>query len=178
MTAFDVIVRDGLMVDGTGGRPSLPMSASSVTGSRRSVICRASGRRGDRRGGAIGDARLRRHPHASRRAARVGPDRESLVLARRHDRRDGELRVTFAPCRPDDRTYLAEMMESVEDIPAAAILSGLPWDWQTYGEYLASVDRMPKGVNVGGMVGHARRYYDGWEPERGAGDRGRRGRDV
>ena len=66
----------------------------------------------------------------------------------------GNCGVTFAPCRPDDRAYLAEMMESVEDIPATAILSGLPWDWQTYGEYLASVDRMPKGVNVGGMVGH------------------------
>src|SRR5687767_2919303 len=46
------------------------------------------------------------------------------------------------------------MMESVEDIPADSILSGLSWDWQTYGEYLAELDRLPKGVNVGGMVGH------------------------
>ena len=50
--------------------------------------------------------------------------------------------------------FLAEMMESVEDIPRQAILDGLPWDWSTYGEYLAWLDRTPKGVNAGGMVGH------------------------
>ena len=66
----------------------------------------------------------------------------------------GNCGVTFAPCKPDDRAYLAEMMESVEDIPATSILDGLSWDWQTYGEYLDELDRLPKGVNVGGMVGH------------------------
>ena len=49
---------------------------------------------------------------------------------------------------------LAEMMESVEDIPADAILSGLPWDWETYPEYLDSYAKLPKGTNIGGMVGH------------------------
>ena len=53
-----------------------------------------------------------------------------------------------------DRQLLAEMMESVEDIPADSIMEGLAWDWETYGEYLDAVDRMPKGINVGGMVGH------------------------
>ena len=66
----------------------------------------------------------------------------------------GNCGVTFAPCKPEDRQQLAEMMESVEDIPADAILSGLPWDWETYGQYLDSYERMPKGINVGGMVGH------------------------
>ena len=66
----------------------------------------------------------------------------------------GNCGVTFAPCKPEDRTQLAEMMESVEDIPADAIMQGLPWDWVTYGEYLDSYEKMPKGINVGGMVGH------------------------
>jgi len=66
----------------------------------------------------------------------------------------GNCGVTFAPCKPEDRQQLAEMMESVEDIPADAILNGLPWDWETYGQYLDSYERMPKGINVGGMVGH------------------------
>ena len=51
--------------------------------------------------------------------------------------------MTFAPCRPADRQYLAELMESVEDIPADSILEGLPWDWETYGEYLDTLDRIP-----------------------------------
>ena len=66
----------------------------------------------------------------------------------------GNCGVTFAPCKPGDRRFLAEMMESVEDIPADSIMEGLDWDWESYGEYLDAVDRMPKGVNAGGMVGH------------------------
>ncbi len=72
----------------------------------------------------------------------------------------GNCGVTFAPVRDGDKAYLAAMMESVEDIPAQSILDGMPWDWETYGEYLAWLDRTPTGVNVGGMVGHsALRYY-------------------
>jgi N-acyl-D-aspartate/D-glutamate deacylase len=72
----------------------------------------------------------------------------------------GNCGVTFAPVAPHDHTYLAEMMESVEDIPARSILEGLPWNWETYGEYLDWLDGAPKGVNAGGMVGHcALRYY-------------------
>jgi N-acyl-D-aspartate/D-glutamate deacylase len=51
-------------------------------------------------------------------------------------------------------------MESVEDIPAASILEGLSWSWETYGEYLKWIDGLPKGVNVGGMIGHCSlRHY-------------------
>ena len=72
----------------------------------------------------------------------------------------GNCGVTFAPVRPGQHSWIAELMESVEDIPAASILEGLAWDWETYGEYLQAIDRMPKGVNVGGMIGHcAMRHY-------------------
>jgi len=72
----------------------------------------------------------------------------------------GNCGVTFAPVRPGDREYLAAMMESVEDIPQASILDGLPWDWEGYGGYLDWLEQIPKGVHVGGMVGHsAVRYY-------------------
>jgi N-acyl-D-amino-acid deacylase len=66
----------------------------------------------------------------------------------------GNCGVTFAPVQPGGKEFLAEMMESVEDIPRDAILDGLPWDWSSYGQYLDWLDRTPKGVNVGGMVGH------------------------
>ncbi|MGB0114982.1 MAG: amidohydrolase family protein, partial [Ilumatobacteraceae bacterium] len=67
----------------------------------------------------------------------------------------GNCGVTFAPCKPADRQTLAEMMESVEDIPSDVILDALPWDWETYGEYYATIDRLPKGMNAGGLVGHS-----------------------
>ena len=89
----------------------------------------------------------------------------------------GNCGVTFAPCRPADRETLAEMMESVEDIPAAAILEGLPWDWETYGEYYDSIDRLPKGPNTGGLVGHSalRTYVMG---ERGLDEDPATGEDI
>ena len=42
----------------------------------------------------------------------------------------GNCGVIFAPCRARDRELLAGMMETVEDIPKGAILSGLPWSWE------------------------------------------------
>jgi len=77
----------------------------------------------------------------------------------------GNCGVTFAPCRPQDRQYLAHLMESVEDIPAETIMAGMPWQWETYGEYLKALDAMPKGVNVGGLVGHCAVRYWAMGPE-------------
>lgn len=72
----------------------------------------------------------------------------------------GNCGVTFAPVVPGDREFLAEMMESVEDVPRDAILEGLPWNWSTYPEYLDAVEEMAPALNVVGMVGHcAVRYH-------------------
>jgi N-acyl-D-aspartate/D-glutamate deacylase len=81
----------------------------------------------------------------------------------------GNCGVTFAPCKPGDREMLASMMESVEDIPADAILTGLPWTWETYGEYLDALDDLAPAINTVGLVGHCalRPYVMG---ERGVAD--------
>jgi N-acyl-D-aspartate/D-glutamate deacylase len=72
----------------------------------------------------------------------------------------GNCGMTFAPCKPGDHELLAGMMETVEDIPKEAILSGLDWNWEQYGEYLESIDQLGTAVNVAGLVGHAAvRYY-------------------
>jgi N-acyl-D-aspartate/D-glutamate deacylase len=72
----------------------------------------------------------------------------------------GNCGVTFAPVRPHQQRYLAELMEAVEDIPADTIMSGVDWSWETYGGYLDALRRRVLGLNVGGMVGHAAlRYY-------------------
>jgi len=65
----------------------------------------------------------------------------------------GNCGMTFAPLRPGSAATLANIMESVEDIPASAILEGLAWNWETYGEYLDAVDAMPKGINSAGYIG-------------------------
>ena len=94
------------------------------------------------------------HPHAPGRRDRLEPNRLVVLLPRCHVRGHRQLRRHLRALKPEYRGYLAEMMESVVDIPKESINAGLPWDWETYGEYLESIDRMDKGVNVGGMVGH------------------------
>src|SRR6187455_3358345 len=79
----------------------------------------------------------------------------------------GNCGVGFAPVAPDRHDWLIGLMEGVEDIPGTALAEGLPWDWETFPEYLDSVERRPHVVDVGAHVPHAalRAYVMG---ERGA----------
>ena len=54
----------------------------------------------------------------------------------------------LAPCQPSDRERLMLSLTRNEQISLEAMQEGLPWDWETFGEFLDSVDRAPKGVNV------------------------------
>ena len=72
----------------------------------------------------------------------------------------GNCGVTFAPCSQKNHRYLAELMESVEDIAADAIMDGLPWNWTSYGEYLDSVQALQPALNVVGLVGHSPIRYE------------------
>jgi N-acyl-D-aspartate/D-glutamate deacylase len=77
----------------------------------------------------------------------------------------GNCGMTFAPVRRGQAEVLATMMESVEDIPASAILEGLSWDWETFGDFLDVIDAVPKGINAGGYVGDvAVRTYVAGDP--------------
>lgn len=54
----------------------------------------------------------------------------------------------FAPVRAEDRQRAMLTMERNEAVKATTMAEGMPWDWETFPEYLDSVDRTPKGVNV------------------------------
>ena len=54
----------------------------------------------------------------------------------------------FAPVRPDERERAMLTMTRVEAIPLVSMQAGMPWDWVTYPEFLDSLDRTPKGINV------------------------------
>src|SRR2546422_11048324 len=54
----------------------------------------------------------------------------------------------FAPVRPDDRERAMRSMTRVEAIPYDAMQAGLPWNWITYPEFLASLEALPKSVNL------------------------------
>ena len=72
----------------------------------------------------------------------------------------GNCGFSLAPIRATDHALIANTMEKVEDMNPAALLEGVPWDFETFGEYLGSVERRGTVLNYGAYIGHtALRLY-------------------
>jgi N-acyl-D-amino-acid deacylase len=67
----------------------------------------------------------------------------------------GNCGVGFAPVAPERRDWLIELMEGVEDIPGSALAEGIRWEWESFGEYLDALERMPRALDVGAQLPHA-----------------------
>lgn len=66
----------------------------------------------------------------------------------------GNCGVGFAPCKPEDRNFLIELMEGVEDIPGTALSEGITWEWESFPEYLDALEKMPRAIDVAAQVPH------------------------
>src|ERR671936_2286559 len=153
MAAYDVVIRGGTIVDGTGipkyradlaikdGRVAL-ISGRIKTGGAKEL---------DATGcivapGAVDlhthyDAQLNWDPYASL-SGWFGVTSISI----------GQCGFGFAPTRPEDRDLNMRMMNRIEAIPLRSMELGMRWDWETFPEYLDSLDRQGLGVNVGALV--------------------------
>ena len=67
----------------------------------------------------------------------------------------GNCGFALAPCKAEEREWFARCLTAVEDIPTEAMLAGIDWTWETFPEYLATVDRLPKAINYGAYIGHS-----------------------
>jgi N-acyl-D-aspartate/D-glutamate deacylase len=158
--AHDIVIRGGKIVDGTG---ALPFHGDiGIADGRIAEIgtIAAQGKEEiDADGAVVSPGFIDLHTHLD---AQIGwdPDLTPISWHGVTTALMGNCGVTFAPCKPKDREFLAAMMESVEDIPRQAIMSGLPWTWEDYGDYLSAVEKLRPGINIAGLVGHsAVRYY-------------------
>ena len=156
----DILIRGGLIVDGTGAEPR--RGDLAIDGGLISAVGLVDGRGRreiDAEGQVVSPGFIDLHTHLD---AQIGwdPDCTPVSWHGVTTALMGNCGVTFAPCKPADRPLLAAMMETVEDIPREAILNGLPWDWEDYGGYLDSIERLRPGINICGLVGHsALRFY-------------------
>ena len=66
----------------------------------------------------------------------------------------GNCGVGFAPVKPADRNFLIELMEGVEDIPGAALSEGIDWQWESFPEYLDTLESIPRAIDVATQVPH------------------------
>ena len=157
---FDTIIRGGDIVDGTGApayRGDIGVKDGRITEIGKIAAKAAEEIEAD--GLTVSPGFIDLHTHLD---AQIGwdPDLTPISWHGVTTALMGNCGVTFAPCKPQDREFLAGMMESVEDIPRDAIMNGLPWSWEHYGDYLSTLDGLRPGLNVAGLVGHsAVRYY-------------------
>ena len=153
MAEYDLVIRGGTIVDGTG----VPRYKAdlAIKGGR---VAKISGRipaGGSREVDASGcivapgaidlhthyDAQLNWDPYASL-SGWFGVT--SLTI--------GQCGFGFAPTRPEDRDLNMRMMNRIEAIPLESMRQGMRWDWETFPQYMDSLDRQGLGVNVGALM--------------------------
>ena len=67
----------------------------------------------------------------------------------------GNCGFTIAPCREQDADLVFRNLERAEDISREAMLAGIDWTWETFPEFLDTIDALPKGINYAGYIGHS-----------------------
>ena len=66
----------------------------------------------------------------------------------------GNCGVGFSPCKPEERDWLISLMEGVEDIPGTALHEGINWQWESFPEYLDTLENKPLAIDVGTQIPH------------------------
>ena len=151
--AADLVIRGGSVIDGSG-QPRRRADVA-ITGERISAIGEglAGERELDATGKVVAPGFIDIHTHYD---AQVFWD-PALTPSCFHGVTTvvaGNCGFSIAPIRADDRELMANTMEKVEDMNPATLLEGVPWDFETFPEYLASVERRGTVLNFAAYVGH------------------------
>jgi len=155
MRDCDVLIRGGTIVDGSGGEPFVGDLA--IRGDRILAVGEAgfeAREEIDARGMIVTPGFVDIHTHYDGQAIwsdRLSPSSSHGVTTAVM----GNCGVGFAPCRAEDHDLLIRVMEGVEDIPGVVMAEGLPWDWETFPQYLDAVERRPRDIDVGAYFPHS-----------------------
>ncbi|MBV9118510.1 MAG: amidohydrolase family protein [Acetobacteraceae bacterium] len=153
--APSLVIRGGTVIDGSGGDPY--EADVAVAGGRISAIGRVDARGAeeiDARGRIVTPGFVDVHTHYDAQvmwAEHITPSSWNGVTTALI----GNCGVGFAPCRPDEREMLVALMEGVEDIPEPVLTEGLPWNWQSFPEFLDAVEARRFDMDIATQVPHA-----------------------
>ena len=152
---FDLVVRNGTVLDGTGG-PAREADVAVQDG-RIAAVGRVAGagrEEIDAKGLAVTPGFVDIHTHYDGQATwdqrfvpSSGHGVTTVVM--------GNCGVGFAPCRPQDRDTLIKVMEGVEDIPELVMREGVPWNWQSFPDYLDALAQRRCDIDFATQVPHA-----------------------
>ena len=151
----DLVIRNGTVIDGLGGRPVLADVA--VDGGVITAVAPAVANPGreelDATGLAVTPGFVDVHTHYDGQVTwdplltpSIWHGVTTVVM--------GNCGVGFAPAAPDRHDWLIGLMEGVEGIPGASLREAIRWDWQSVGEYLDALDRIPRALDVAAQVPH------------------------
>jgi N-acyl-D-aspartate/D-glutamate deacylase len=153
--AYDLVVRGGTVIDGTGHRAveaDIGVKAGCIAAVGK--IAGSGAEEIDARGLLVTPGFVDIHTHYDGQATwdqRMQPSSwhgvTSVVM--------GNCGVGFAPCKAPDHDRLIRLMEGVEDIPFPVLTQGLPWDWESYPDYLDSLSRRQFDIDIGSQLPHA-----------------------
>ncbi|HEX4368540.1 MAG TPA: amidohydrolase family protein, partial [Rhodopila sp.] len=153
--ALTLVIRGGLVVDGTGGAPF--EADVGISGNRIAAVGRIKARGTeeiDARGMLVTPGFVDPHTHYDAQvmwANHLSPSSGNGVTTALM----GNCGVGFAPCKPEQRDMLVRLMEGVEDIPEPVLTEGLPWNWQSFPEYLDRLDARRFDMDIAAQVPHA-----------------------
>ena len=155
MSDYDLIIRGGTIADGTGGE-TFTGDVAVKDGKIAAIGTVAGGgaEEIDARGRIITPGFVDVHTHYDGQAIwgkEMAPSSShgvtTVVM--------GNCGVGFAPCRADDQAILINLMEGVEDIPGAVMTEGLPWNWETFPEYLDALEAVERDIDVAAYLPHS-----------------------
>jgi len=152
---FDLVIRGGTLVDGTGAEPvegDLAISDGKIA--QLGKVTGAGKEEVDAKGRIVTPGFVDIHSHYDGHitwAERLDPSSRHGVTTVV----TGNCGVGFAPCREENRERLVTLMEGVEDIPEPVLSAGLPWCWESFPEYLRFVGSRCFDMDVAVQVPHA-----------------------
>jgi N-acyl-D-amino-acid deacylase len=152
---FDLIIRNGTIVDGLGGEPFVAdVAVSDGVIAAIGTVDGDATREIDAKGLLVTPGFVDLHTHYDGQAIwsdRMTPSSAHGVTTAVM----GNCGVGFAPCRPEDHDTLVDLMAGVEDIPGVVMTDGLPWTWETFPEFLDALDDRPRDIDVATLLPHS-----------------------
>ena len=157
MAEPSLIIRGGTIVDGTGGAPfegDVVLAGGRIAAIGRNLSVPRGTPEMDARGHLVTPGFVDIHTHYDAQATWTS----QILSSSLHGVTTallGNCGVGFAPCRPESRDMLVKLMEGVEDLPEAVLTEGLPWNWESFPEYLDALDQRPYDMDIATQVPHA-----------------------
>lgn len=153
--AYDLVIKNGMVVDGSGGaryRGDVAIADGKIAKIGR--VNEKGKQTIDAEGHVVSPGFVDGHTHMD---AQIFWDPigscscyhgvTSVVM--------GNCGFTLAPCKQEDADLVFRNLERAEDLSRDAMLEGIDWTWETFPEFLDTIDALPKGINYAGYIGHS-----------------------